>query len=766
MIKKVLAIILALCMVLSLCACRNDDVEVKEPDDGYVAPSDDPISSDEPILPACMHDVSVALENSGYTFDGENVEDIPNETGFIHPIEQYYVIEVGNGETLYFSDFGTEEKAAEHAACYDSTGSHYENMIIDYAMPVHFWQAGNFIIEYGSETGELMYILNDIFGEEFAGAGADFYKPAYAKELGEKLSGNGYDAKFIKVLDSGVIAEDVSNVILNGVDNIYLYKYSTEELLLKHQGSPVDAPVLNVPTVWTDLDNLVAIEYGGSDEKVISLLNSVYPAELKEIPVHSIVYYRNGYDEDYDKNIIEIIESVDEMYAYYEENMYNYDLLGDPFNASWIEACSDYTAEWFEGNVLVMVKLIEGSGSISHEVTSVKKSGNNISISIKRNTPEIGTCDMAGWHIMMGISRADYAGCTVSLDIPEIADREIEPINAQAIRTDIIDWDSSYDEIVIIDSFDKLESYYEKNKDMFDLEHKEKVYADTTIGFVDTFETYNEEWFENNVLLMAVVEEGSGSIRHSLCNVIKTANGDILINYERIIPELCTDDMACWHIMVGVSKEYYNDLTCIFANGENVYEYAEIIYADVVVEKPVIYFYPEDVTEVSVKLTVDGELTCTYPKYDNGWQVTAMPDGTLIDKDGQTYSYLYWEALTDAEYDFSKGFCIKGEDTAEFLEDALEKLGLNRREANEFIIYWLPRMEQNEYNIISFQTDVYTESAKLEISPVPDTLIRVFMAYKPAEKPVEIEAQELDAPERTGFTVVEWGGAEIDSASP
>ena len=172
--------------------------------------------------------------------------------------------------------------------------------------------------------------------------------------------------------------------------------------------------------------------------------------------------------------------------------------------------------------------------------------------------------------------------------------------------------------------------------------------------------------------------------------------------------------------------------------------------------------YPEDVTEVSVKLTVDGELTRTYPKYDNGWQVTALTDSTLIDKDGQTYSYLYWEALTDAEYDFSKGFCIKGEDTAEFLEDALEKLGLNRREANEFIIYWLPRMEQNEYNIISFQTDVYTESAKLEISPVPDTLIRVFMAYMPAENPIEIEAQELDAPERVGFTVVEWGGAEID----
>ena len=136
--------------------------------------------------------------------------------------------------------------------------------------------------------------------------------------------------------------------------------------------------------------------------------------------------------------MVEVIESIDELNAYYEQNKDKYG-----FDDTWVDATADYNSEWFEGNVLVIAKLIEGSGSISHEVTGVKKSGNNISISIKRITPEIGTCDMAGWHIMMGISRADYAGCTISLDIPEIADREIEPINAQVIRTDIIDWDSS-----------------------------------------------------------------------------------------------------------------------------------------------------------------------------------------------------------------------------------------------------------------------------------------------------------------------------------
>ena len=158
---------------------------------------------------------------------------------------------------------------------------------------------------------------------------------------------------------------------------------------------------------------------------------------------------------------------------------------------------------------------------------------------------------------------------------------------------------------------------------------------------------------------------------------------------------------------------------------------------------------------------MDGRLTCTYPEYGDGWKVTARPDGTLTDERGQNYNYLYWEGETEAQYDLSHGFCVRGEDTAAFLEDALSKLGLDRREANEFIVYWLPLMQNNEYNIISFQTDAYTDSAKLDITPAPDTLIRVFMAWKPSDKYVQIEGQELSAPERRGFTAVEWGGTKL-----
>lgn len=179
-------------------------------------------------------------------------------------------------------------------------------------------------------------------------------------------------------------------------------------------------------------------------------------------------------------------------------------------------------------------------------------------------------------------------------------------------------------------------------------------------------------------------------------------------------------------------------------------------------EKPVIYLYPEETTEVEVKLDYEGELICTYPDYQNGWKVTAEPDGSLTDAEGKKYSYLFWEGSADTEYDFSKGYVVKGSDTAAFLETKLAELGLNAKEANEFIVYWLPRMQDNPYNLITFQTDAYTDTAELHITPEPDSVLRVFMAYKVLNQPIEIEEPTIVPFERTGFTVIEWGGSEVE----
>ncbi len=182
-------------------------------------------------------------------------------------------------------------------------------------------------------------------------------------------------------------------------------------------------------------------------------------------------------------------------------------------------------------------------------------------------------------------------------------------------------------------------------------------------------------------------------------------------------------------------------------------------------EKPVIYLYPETDTVCSVKVEINGELSCTYPEHGiDGWQnFTASPDGTLTFSDGNEYYCLYWESTFHIyERDFSKGFCIKGSESAEFLNSALLQLGLTPREANEFIIYWLPKLEANEYNLLSFQFDNYANSAPLEITPAPDSILRVFLAMKPLDEYVEIEPQELPSFERKGFTVVEWGGTWVE----
>lgn len=181
--------------------------------------------------------------------------------------------------------------------------------------------------------------------------------------------------------------------------------------------------------------------------------------------------------------------------------------------------------------------------------------------------------------------------------------------------------------------------------------------------------------------------------------------------------------------------------------------------------KPIIYLYPEVETTVTVQLDFAGTLTTTYPEYQNGWTVLAKPDGTLTDPaTGREYYCLFWEGVTDTQYDLSQGFVIAGSETRAFLEDALSQMGLTDREANEFLIYWLPQMEGNPYNLISFQQEAYTESAELTITPAPDSVLRVFMAWMPLDEPIEVKPQSFTPFARVGFTVVEWGGARINES--
>ena len=180
-----------------------------------------------------------------------------------------------------------------------------------------------------------------------------------------------------------------------------------------------------------------------------------------------------------------------------------------------------------------------------------------------------------------------------------------------------------------------------------------------------------------------------------------------------------------------------------------------------VAKKPLIYLYPTEDMNVSVKLGAPSKLTATYPKYNDGWNVFAHKDGTLI-ANGRSYYGLYWEGANYDAKQTNEGFIVAGKESAAFLETKLAQLGLTEREANEMIIYWLPKLEKNAYNYIRFDLNKELDAyMPMNVSPKPDAMIRVLMAFKGLEKPISVREQKLETPERKGFVVVEWGGCEI-----
>jgi len=190
--------------------------------------------------------------------------------------------------------------------------------------------------------------------------------------------------------------------------------------------------------------------------------------------------------------------------------------------------------------------------------------------------------------------------------------------------------------------------------------------------------------------------------------------------------------------------------------------------ARVIAEKPVIYVYSKDTTNITLKLKTDNKLSFTYPEYKDAWNVKATPNGNLL-VGKKTYPYLFWEGnihLSQNSVNTSEGFIVAKENLISFFENKLSAMGLNQKEQTDFITYWCPRMSNNESSYVRFlfnkEVDKY---ASLDVNPKPDNLFRVFMIWTDASK-IDFNAcfreQKILTTQRNGLTVIEWGGSEIN----
>lgn len=173
--------------------------------------------------------------------------------------------------------------------------------------------------------------------------------------------------------------------------------------------------------------------------------------------------------------------------------------------------------------------------------------------------------------------------------------------------------------------------------------------------------------------------------------------------------------------------------------------------------KPVIYLYPQKSEQVSVK--VGANITKSEPAYNLGWSVLADPSGNLT-LNGQNYPYLFWEGKGDGTYpEINQGFVVKQAELINAMTAQLHQLGLNEKETADFMQFWLPKMPATPFvRLTWFGTAQMNKLAPLSISPKPDTIIRFFLDSEGLEAPINLPAQVLNAPKRSGFTVVEWGG--------
>ena len=270
---------------------------------------------------------------------------------------------------------------------------------------------------------------------------------------------------------------------------------------------------------------------------------------------------------------------------------------------------------------------------------------------------------------------------------------------------------------------------------------------------------YDDEFFAKHKLISIVthMDTCSGDIRRVY---IMGAEGRVALPKIEIESAcgVCADEMSIY--LISVKTDEMNGIDTI---AKPEYEEKSVRYCDYGVEKkPVIYLYPTETTDVDVKLGAPEKLTVSYPKYVDSWKVTANPDGSLVDRTtGRNLYSLYYETdYTTSKGVHDEGFVVKGSEAASFLEEKLARLGLNEREAEEFIIYWLPQLEANAYNYIYFApTAEIAENMPLNVTPAPETVIRINMEFKALDAPIQVKEQQLpETPIRKGFTLVEWGG--------
>lgn len=236
-----------------------------------------------------------------------------------------------------------------------------------------------------------------------------------------------------------------------------------------------------------------------------------------------------------------------------------------------------------------------------------------------------------------------------------------------------------------------------------------------------------------------------------------------------------------------ITKKFKQDLITflVLLNGLIIFL---IMATPTVMYKPAIYLYPSQPTKVNLTLDKTIVIQTNIPKYHNGWNVLAYPNGKIVDLQPQftdcdklesdrfgfeyakdacknnNYPYIFWEGTQISKLmpKNEDGWVVAKSEINTFLNEITEKIGFNQSEKAEFIRYWSYALdnEKSGYFFIYFiQNNEVDKYAPIYVKPKPDSTNRILMIVRPIKKLIKCKEQKLVTIKRNGFTLVEWGGS-------
>lgn len=455
---RIIAIALAAAMILSLTACGDNK---NDPEKGSIGGKPGISAGDDQAKNDHLDDIG--QEDNSVSDKMENITSVQiivdalNEGGYITELGEAWdsddkygkfsstPLHLENGELVLVMEFESEEKAVEYSNCYDESGCKFssgsEYMIIDYIAPPHFWLSGRFIVQYTSETGEAMPVLNALLGREFAGAGYYYFYPEYARELISCLDAAGISCTCQRTEEYQQLymyePKSMCELVTQDGERIYLTEFEEAYIASDHAArfSPDGKTYSGMSgnnAVTIELgrskplhlfkNDLIVAEYEGENADIIrAIVNGIgdeFAGSIAEEAMSNAAgevgfdcqYIRtNGYLDGAVFPQCIIIRSTEELVGYYEANKNQFDLerhetVYSDTTIGWLDAADQYTDEWFKEHDLVFILLESGSGSTRYQVDKViMNADGSYTVKINRITPEVFTDDMAEWHLFLTV---------------------------------------------------------------------------------------------------------------------------------------------------------------------------------------------------------------------------------------------------------------------------------------------------------------------------------------------------------------------------